>query len=574
MLPYAANVPKQRLTEFIAPLLIAAALMTVILGGSAEQVLGATTTTTFADIADAYVNQNKATTNFGTAVKLQVRASPIERSYIKFNVQGVSGTIVKATLRLTASSSSSVGFDVRGVADNSWAETGITYNNSPPPAATVTASSGSFSNGGLINIDVTPLVKANGSLSVALTPNGTTGLSVSSREAGASVTPRLLVDTAADTIPTNTSPPTISGSPVDGQTLTASPGTWTGGNLTFTHQWRRCDSSTCANIAGATASSYTLTGADIGSTLVVVVTASNLAGTASATSASTATVVAAPPVNTALPTISGSAVDGQTLAASNGTWSGTTPISYAYQWRRCDSGGAGCADVAGATSSSYGVTAADVGSTLRVAVTAANVGGSSTAVSNAALVAAVRPANTSLPTISGTPQDGQTLTAAVGTWSGTPPLSYAYQWRRCDAGGNACANISAATSASYTATGLDVGSTIRVIVTAANAGGSSSAVSAATTVVGGDPPVNTSPPTISGVAQDGQVLTAGPETWTGSLPITYAYQWRRCDSVGSSCVDIVPAATQSYTLSPSDVGATLVVVVTASNPAGTASADP
>ncbi len=74
--------------------------------------------------------------------------------------------------------------------------------------------------------------------------------------------------------------------------------------------------------------------------------------------------------NIGLPTISGVAQQGQTLVASPGTWSGTEPISYAYQWRRCDAAGAACANISGATASNYVVTAADVGSTIRIEVTA------------------------------------------------------------------------------------------------------------------------------------------------------------------------------------------------------------
>ncbi len=74
--------------------------------------------------------------------------------------------------------------------------------------------------------------------------------------------------------------------------------------------------------------------------------------------------------NVTLPSISGTAQQGQTLVASPGTWSGTEPVSYAYQWRRCNAAGAACANIGGATASNYVVTAADVASTIRVEVTA------------------------------------------------------------------------------------------------------------------------------------------------------------------------------------------------------------
>src|SRR5204862_404358 len=85
-------------------------------------------------------------------------------------------------------------------------------------------------------------------------------------------------------------------------------------------------------------------------------------------------------------------------------------------------------------------------------------------------------------------------------------------------------------------------------------------------------PANSAPPTISGTAQEKQTLTADPGSWSGTQPITYAYQWRRCDTNGANCADIAGAAAQTYTLTTADVGSTLRVSVTASNSAGAASA--
>lgn len=92
------------------------------------------------------------------------------------------------------------------------------------------------------------------------------------------------------------------------------------------------------------------------------------------------------------------------------------------------------------------------------------------------------PTNQSQPTISGTPQDGSTLTASDGQWNGTTPLTYSNQWRRCDVRGGSCADISGAIDKTYTLKAVDVGNTIRVGVTAKNADGSASATSVPTAV--------------------------------------------------------------------------------------------
>jgi hypothetical protein len=104
-------------------------------------------------------------------------------------------------------------------------------------------------------------------------------------------------------------------------------------------------------------------------------------------------------------------------------------------------------------------------------------------VQNGASTTPTPPVNTSPPIISGTPQDGQTLTASTGSWSGTQPITYGYQWQRCDSGGANCVAIAGATGPTYLATSADVGRTLRVVVTATNSAGSAAATSAATTVV-------------------------------------------------------------------------------------------
>jgi hypothetical protein len=92
------------------------------------------------------------------------------------------------------------------------------------------------------------------------------------------------------------------------------------------------------------------------------------------------------------------------------------------------------------------------------------------------------PTNTGLPVITGSAVQTHTLSTSNGTWTGSPS-SYAYQWQACDADGHNCAAISGAVASGYTLTSSDVGHTIRVVVSAGNAGGSASQASSSSGVV-------------------------------------------------------------------------------------------
>ena len=121
--------------------------------------------------------------------------SPVTESYLRFNVQGISGIVSSATLRVFANSKQSAGYQAHGVVDNSWGETTITYANAPLFDAAVTGSSGSVPGGAWTAADVTPLVLGNGTLSLALTTSSVTSLSLASRESGANA-PQLVVVTS------------------------------------------------------------------------------------------------------------------------------------------------------------------------------------------------------------------------------------------------------------------------------------------------------------------------------------------------------------------------------------------
>ena len=109
------------------------------------------------------------------------------------------------------------------------------------------------------------------------------------------------------------------------------------------------------------------------------------------------------PSNTAPPTISGTPQSGSQLSATNGTWAGTTPLTYKYRWSRCDTTGGSCSDISGATAQTYDLKQVDVGTTLRVDVTATNSDGSasSTSTPTAPITAPATPAPTGCPSGTG-----------------------------------------------------------------------------------------------------------------------------------------------------------------------------
>jgi len=279
----------------------------------------------------------------------------------------------------------------------------------------------------------------------------------------------------------------------------------------------------------------------------------------------------AAPVNTSLPTISGTTRAGETLTAASGSWS-NSPSSFAYRWQRCNKNGASCGNIGGATNQSYELQKGDVGHRLRVSVTATNSDGSANAVSAATNVVdkGQQPENTTPPAISGTAKAGSTLTASTGTWK-FAPTSYDFQWRRCDAAGNNCHDVGPNKN-TYVLTASDLGSTMRIEVRAKNQFGSNPATSAQTAVVapGGPVPANTAAPVIGGSARVGQVLTSSNGSWSNN-PNHFDYQWLRCDSAGNNCGNF-GSNSSSERLSSSEVGHRIRVTVTARNQFGSAPA--
>jgi Ig domain of plant-specific actin-binding protein len=289
-----------------------------------------------------------------------------------------------------------------------------------------------------------------------------------------------------------------------------------------------------------------------------------------------ATTTATAPSNTAKPNVTGTAKQGNTLTSTSGSWAGDTPISFVYKWLSCDTAGNNCTTISGAGSSTYVLQGSDVGHRVRSQVTATNSAGSASQNSDptATVVSAgAAPASTSLPAISGTARVGSKLTTTNGGWSGASPITYKYDWRRCDANGNSCTTIGLnSDNQTYVLVAADQGHAVRVVVTATNSVGQAQATSNPTAAVTAGGPANTALPAISGTATQGQTLTTTNGTWTSATTVTYTYQWERCDSAGNNCAAISGATSTTYVLAAADAGHKLRATVKATNSTGSNSA--
>jgi outer membrane protein assembly factor BamB len=382
----------------------------------------------------------------------------------------------------------------------------------------------------------------------------------------------------ANAVPHNQLTPSIGGTALDGDLLAADVGVWSNLPTSYSYQWRRCSASGtgCTDIsaAGAQTANYTAQDADVGSTLQVVVTATNAAGDSTAVASSLSPVIA-PPQPTLIedPTISGTDQVGAVLTVSPGTWS-NAPTRYIYQWQDCTSP-ASCTDIPGATTGTYTLQPSDQGETIEVRVQAGNTGGPSapTEAGPTAVIQAAPspPTNAAQPRISGTLVAGQMLTVTQGTWLHNP-TTIVDQWERCNADGGACQALVGATGRTYTLTDADGGSTLEVSETATNDVGTGGPIDSAPTGVIAQPPVppvpaapvDLTPPEVSGLPVPGALVSVAVGQWSGSS-VWFTYQWELCETTCNP----IPGANGSL-LSPTvaEDGARLEVIVTASNGGG------
>jgi hypothetical protein len=192
-------------------------LVSVMAGGAGASSSLAANWFAYKPVADAYVLSSTPSTNYGASPQLLVDASPIARSYLRFNVSGVSGTVIKAMLRVYATNGSSTGYRVYAITNNNWVETTINYSNAPL-FSSVLGSSGPVSANTWTSVDVTSFIKGNGTWSLALATTSTDAISLASRQA--TNRPLLLIQAGSVGAATSTPTSTATGTPTKTPTQT------------------------------------------------------------------------------------------------------------------------------------------------------------------------------------------------------------------------------------------------------------------------------------------------------------------------------------------------------------------
>jgi hypothetical protein len=340
---------------------------------------------------------------------------------------------------------------------------------------------------------------------------------------------------------TFTAPVNNGGSTILSYTATSSPGGLTG------------------TVTQAGSGTITVSGLTIGTSYTFTVTATNIIGTGSSSSASNSITAYSAPFNTVAPVVSGTATVGQTLSIANGTWLGTEIIQYSYTWQRngINIGGS-------AYFSTYTLVAADAGNSIRCVVGAANTYGSSSANSNSTSnVAAIVP---NAPIIGTATPTSLTSISVAFTAPASNGGSTIQSYTATSSPGGITGTLNQAGSGTIIVTGLTTGTSYTFTVTATNSVGTSSPSSVSNSIATYTVPVNTVAPVVSGTERYESVLSCTTGTWTGTPTPTYTYQWQR------NGVNISLATNNTYTLTSFDVFTVINCVVTGTNQFGTASA--
>ncbi|MET8320594.1 DNRLRE domain-containing protein [Micromonospora sp. NPDC005189] len=196
--------PRPSVTLGAVAVLVAATATVVVSGADPASAASVT----FTSVADTYVQSDAASTNYGTSPQIVVDNSPVRRSFLRFTVSGVSGTVTGAKLRLrtiSGNSGSDTGGTFRRMSNTTWSETGTTWNNQPALDGASLGTIGAVSGNTWYEVDVTAAVTGNGTYSFGATSASGDGAYYDTRESGADA-PQLVVTTGTTTPPPSGDP--------------------------------------------------------------------------------------------------------------------------------------------------------------------------------------------------------------------------------------------------------------------------------------------------------------------------------------------------------------------------------
>jgi hypothetical protein len=381
---------------------------------------------------------------------------------------------------------------------------------------------------------------------------------------------------AAASGPVPTKRPVVEGDATQDSRLVASRGSWSGsGSLHYAYEWYRCDTMGrhCRLLGGVDGRSHRPGANDVGHTLSVAVRATDRAGTTRAFASLVGPIAGTRPKldSLAQPVVLGSAVQGGTIRVGSGRWR-PKPSAVVYQWARCNAELRACAAISGETGATHAIGPDDLGHAL-VAIVQARSGATARAVFSTASAVAVEkgappkgagggPSLGTPPAVAVVLQQGNQLTGAVGTWSGSGSVTYTYSWYRCDAAGGHCKSIHGATRLTHTESARDVGHTLGFAVHATDSAGTTTAYAPLVGPVAAKDAtlVSTGPPAVSGTAMPGQTLQVASGNWS-QQPSALGYQWHRCNANGRLCTPIAGATAAAYAVTAEDSGHKLLALV-------------
>jgi hypothetical protein len=404
--------------------------------------------------------------------------------------------------------------------------------------------------------------------------------------------------------------PALTGTAFVGTKQTSSTGTWLGvPDPTYTYQWLICDTEVtlaptqkpadCSPISGAVAEEYTPLISQVGKFLMMQITATNVAGTSTAFSITSADIKSAP-VNLVAPAVSvGNGTSGlpvaaqSTLSTIGGTWQGRPAPTYEFQWFSCAVALIASSeeptedkDCKAVTERQVDVTydpvASDRGRFIAVKVFATNIHATVSHWSATSTVVNMAPVADLAPVVSGVLFVQGTAVSKADTWTAFPEPTRKYQWLACEEVElpSACPPIAGASAESFSIPSTLEGKSLIVKVTASNAFGSAVNYSSASARITTGP-VSTASQVITGsVAYPpaaGAVLSTNDGNWAGNPRPTLTYQWYRCSEVITSssfelnpkCTEVSGATSNTYSLVDADPSSSMMVGITGENIWGT-----